>query len=309
MKICVLQPSYENSDLDYKEYDPPRDLSHLIPEAIFQNVFLKKSTVYKQLKDLKKENFDIFVNLCQGYLDWDIPSIDVIFSLENLNLPYTGSPLHLYDPSKDLMKYISYSSGVSTPNFTLANNISELNLAVEQLTFPFFIKPSHAGDSLGIDNNSKIYTKDELKNQAIKLFKEFDALLIEEYIEGREFSVLVIANPEDVFSPIVLHPVEFVFPEGEFFKTYKLKTTEFHPNSNILCQDNSLAKQLQESAKQIFTEFEGLGYARMDFRVDKNNKIFFLEINFACSVFYNMGYYGTADYILNERWIWTCLTF
>jgi D-alanine-D-alanine ligase len=36
----------------------------------------------------------------------------------------------------------------------------------------------------------------------------------------------------------------------------------------------------------------------MDFRVDKNGKIYFLEINFTCSVFYADGYEGSADYIL-----------
>ncbi len=298
MKICVLQPSYENSDVDYKEFDPPRDLSQLIPDAFFHNAFLKKSSVYKQLKDLKRENFDIYVNLCQGYLDWDIPSIDVIYSLENLNLPYTGSTMQLYDPSKELMKYVSFSGGVSSPNFVLASKTSDLEIAIKQLTFPFFIKPSHAGDSLGIDSNSKVHSKDELFEQSIKLFKDFDSLLIEEYIEGREFSVFVIANPDDAFSPIVLHPIEFVFPNGELFKTYKLKTTEYHPNSNILCQDDTLTKNLKEAAKQIFIEFDGLGYARMDFRVNSRNEIFFLEINFACSVFYSEGFYGTADYIL-----------
>ena len=30
------------------------------------------------------KRYDIFVNLCEGYLDWDIPSIDVIQALDSL---------------------------------------------------------------------------------------------------------------------------------------------------------------------------------------------------------------------------------
>ena len=36
----------------------------------------------------------------------------------------------------------------------------------------------------------------------------------------------------------------------------------------------------------------------MDFRVNDQNEIYFLEINFTCSVFYSDGYEGSADYIL-----------
>ena len=88
LKICVLQPDYSTSDVDYQNYDPARDLSHLMPEACFDHVLLNKLTTYKQLKELKKKNYHIFVNLCEGYLEWEIPSIDVIYSAELLDIPF-----------------------------------------------------------------------------------------------------------------------------------------------------------------------------------------------------------------------------
>ena len=88
MKVCVLQPDYSTSDVDYKNYDPARDLGHLLPGAEFVHVHLNKLTVYKQLKELKKQNFDVFVNLCEGYLEWTVPSVDVIYFMELLNLPF-----------------------------------------------------------------------------------------------------------------------------------------------------------------------------------------------------------------------------
>ena len=90
MRICVLQPDYSTSDVDYKNYDPARQLSHLMPEAVLDHVLLNKLTTYKQLKALAKNKCDIFVNLCEGYLDWSVPSIDVVYFLEQLNLPFTG---------------------------------------------------------------------------------------------------------------------------------------------------------------------------------------------------------------------------
>ena len=89
MRVCVLQPDYSTTGVDYKNYDPPRDLSVLIPEAEVHTVFLNKLTTYRQLKELGKQDYDIFVNLCEGYLEWEVPSIDVIYTLELLNLPFT----------------------------------------------------------------------------------------------------------------------------------------------------------------------------------------------------------------------------
>jgi hypothetical protein len=119
MRICVLQPDYSTSSVDYQNYDPPRDLSHLMPNANFTNIFLNKLTTYKQLKELSKKKFDIYVNLCEGYLEWEVPSIDVIYTLELLNLPFTGPTSLLYDPPKELMKYVAYTEGVKTPNYAL----------------------------------------------------------------------------------------------------------------------------------------------------------------------------------------------
>ena len=113
MNICVLQPSYEGSTFDYQHYDPPRDLSPLLPAHTVCHAFLKKIATFRQLRDLKKQGFDIYVNLCEGYLDSDIPSIDVIMALEHLNMPYTGPTLTLYDPPKNLMKLVAHAQGVS----------------------------------------------------------------------------------------------------------------------------------------------------------------------------------------------------
>ena len=63
------------------------------------------------------------MNLCEGYLEWSIPSIDVIYYMELLSLPFTGPTSLLYDPPKDLMKYVAYTVGVKTPAFALIESL------------------------------------------------------------------------------------------------------------------------------------------------------------------------------------------
>lgn len=299
MKICVLQPDYTTTDVDYKNYDPPRNLTNLRPSSdVVDHIFLNKLTTYKQLKALSLEHYDIFVNLCEGYLEWEVPSIDVIHSLDTLNLPYTGPNTILYDPSKQLMKYVSYCAGVNTPNAIEVNNSNNINSS--SLQYPLFVKPSKAGDSLGIDEQSLVNNETDLQQKIITLQKDYDEILVEEYIAGREFTVLVAAN-NDGKTCKAYKPVEYIFPNDIGFKTYAHKTSALHKNVNKPCNDPILEAALKEAAQKIFASFAGVGYARLDFRVNEKGYIFFLEINFTCSVFYEDGYEGSADYILHNE--------
>jgi D-alanine-D-alanine ligase len=298
MKICVLQPDYSTSSVDYQYYDPARNLSALLPDDQVDHVFLNKLTTYKQLKALSKAGYDIFVNLCEGYLEWEVPSIDVIQFLDMLNLPYTGPTTTLYDPPKELMKYVAHTQKVKTPAYFPVDSLEDLDKIEHLLQFPLFVKPAKAGDSLGIDEDSLVTTPEALRRKVAAILPEYPELLVENYIEGREFTVLVAADAADPKKCRTFTPVEFIFPKGNRFKTYALKTSELHPEANIPCPDPDIERRLRAAAARIFRGFGGVGYARMDFRMDAGGQLYFLEVNFTCSVFYSAGYEGSADYIL-----------
>ncbi|MBC7890263.1 MAG: SET domain-containing protein-lysine N-methyltransferase [Ferruginibacter sp.] len=300
LRICVLQPDYATSDVDYQHYDPERNLASLIPEARVDHVRLNKLTTYKQLKELKKEKYDVFVNLCEGYLEWDVPSIDVIYALELLNLPFTGPTTLLYDPAKELMKYVAYTEGINTPSYALIEAEENLEVQIKHLKFPLFVKPAKAGDSLGIDEKSLVNNITELRAKVQEIIAEYGPLLVEEYISGREFTVMIAANGDYEKTATTFKPLEYIFPAGNQFKTYALKTSELHPDANIPVAEEEIDLQLRDAAQRIFGSFNGVGYARLDFRMNENGKLFFLEINFTCSVFYKDGYEGSADYILKH---------
>jgi hypothetical protein len=66
----------------------------LLPGDEVDHVFLNKLTTYKQLKALQHKGYDIFVNLCEGYLEWEVPSIDVIYTLDLLGFPTPARQLY-----------------------------------------------------------------------------------------------------------------------------------------------------------------------------------------------------------------------
>lgn len=298
MRICVLQPDYSTSQVDYKNYDPVRELGHLMPEATVDHVLLNKLSTYKQLRALSKEKYDVFVNLCEGYLEWDIPSIDVIHALEALDLPYTGPTSLLYDPTKELMKYVAHLEGIRIPAFAIVEDLDSIARECAHLKYPLFVKPHKAGDSLGVDEASLVHTPEALYAKCAAIIDEYGPLLVEEYISGREFTVMCVADAQDPKNCIVFKPIEYIFPEGFAFKTYALKTSELHPESNIPVKSKTIERKLKEATRRIFQGFGGVGYARLDFRMNERGELYFLEINFTCSVFYADGYEGSADYIL-----------
>jgi D-alanine-D-alanine ligase len=300
MKICVLQPDYTSSTVDYRHYDPRRDLSAILPDHVVDHLFLDKRTTYRQLAQCVGQGYDIFINLCEGYLDWDIPSIDVIHALDRLGLPYTGPTAELYDPSKPLMKYVAHTAGVRTPVHGLVQQVADVARVVRTVRGPWFVKPAHAGDSLGIDARALAEDEAALEAQVAQLLPEYPELLVEEFVDGREFTVLVVASPEGHGQCRAFAPVEYRFPEGMRFKTYALKTSELHPQANVPVHDPALAARLTDAARRVFVAFGGVGYARMDFRLDAGGELFFLEVNFTCSVFYAHGFEGSADYILQH---------
>jgi D-alanine-D-alanine ligase len=314
MRICVLQPDYSSSGVDYRHYDPPRDLSRLLPGHDVHHVALNKVSTYRQLQQLAGEGFDIFVNLCEGYLEWDVPSIDVIHSLDALNLPYTGPSALLYDPPKPLMKYVAHTVGIMTPLHAVvdarrlarmardADDPAAMDAALRQATgplrFPLFVKPVKAGDSLGVDEHAIVRDLAALRSQVSALADAYPELLIEEYIDGREFTVLVIGDPSAVGKGSALMPIEYVFPPDSPYKSYALKTSELHPEANVPVRDEATVGRLRAAAEHLFRGFAGVGYARMDFRMDAAGVLYFLEVNFTCSVFYPQGSEGSADHIL-----------
>ncbi|MFM8473632.1 MAG: SET domain-containing protein-lysine N-methyltransferase [Candidatus Kapaibacterium sp.] len=307
MRLCVLLPDYSTSTVDYRHYDPPRDLSRWLPEHEVCTVFLHKLSTYAQLRALKDEGFDCFINLCEGYLEWDVPSIDVITALEMLDLPFTGPTSALYDPPKPLMKYVAYCNDVAVPEGVVVHAGDDALRATAELRhhvgYPLFVKPAKAGDSLGIDERSLVRSDEELLTVTRHLSAEYPDLLVERYVAGREFTVLVSADApasggHEAPGCTVYRPLEYVFSGTDGFKTYALKTRELHAECNVPCSDADLDARLRDAAARIFRGFGGKGYARMDFRVEASGTVVFLEVNFTCSVFYTDGYEGSADHIL-----------
>jgi D-alanine-D-alanine ligase-like ATP-grasp enzyme len=298
MRICILQSNYDESDSEQGEYDLPCDPGVYLPEHHCETYFLDKSTSVETTTKLVEQGFDVFINLCDGAADENRAGIEVVQTLERLGAAFTGAASNFYEPTREQMKAACAGQGVKYPAFVMAKTDADINCAAKTLRFPLIAKHPNSYGSVGLRKSSRVTNATDLAIEAKHFIDSYGASLIEEFIEGREFTVLIAENPNDANCPIAYRPVEFQFPEGETFKHFDLKWVDYKGVSSKLCDDDELCEKLQDAGRKLFVGLDGSSFGRCDMRVDAKGDVYVLEINPNCGIFYPEAEPGSADYVL-----------
>jgi len=208
--------------------------------------------------------------------------------LDYLGLPYTGSKTEaiFITSSKLAAKKMMMSAGLPTPKwFTLGSNGNG-----EAFSGRYIVKSMWEHASVGLDEDSVIDAarpgklRDVINEKSERLGGEWFA---EEYIDGREFNISVIAGEG---GPTVLPPAEIVFEgykrdklkvvgyrakwiEDSFEYTHTPRTFEFATN------DAPVLERLRELSSECWKLFGLKGYVRVDYRVDEAGNPYILEVN------------------------------
>jgi D-alanine-D-alanine ligase len=250
------------------------------------------------LRKLIAEGVDVFLNLSDGTPDDPYSGVSLVKTLERLGVAYTGADAKFFDPSRQQMKAAARKSNVPVPASVFIDKVEDIDKVLRRLRFPMLVKPPHGYASVGITRDSRVEDAEQLKVQLDAEIKEFGRALVEEFIEGREFTCLIAENPADPDNPITFKPVEFMFPEGESFKHYNMKWVDYAKMSVAPVKDRRIDKVLREQTLRVFQTLNGNGYARCDYRMDSTGTIYMLEINPNCGIFYPPSDPGSADFCL-----------
>lgn len=198
--------------------------------------------------------------------------------LEMLNVAYvgagvTGSALGM---DKDVQKRLLKEAGINVANFLAIKknhfNKNTIKEVLKKFAFPVFVKPANLGSSVGI---SKAHNEKGLKASIDDAFKYDTKILIEEYIKGREIECSVLGNDR----PIASVPGEII-PHHEFY-SYEAKYIDENGAGSKIPADLSkeVTKKVQETAIKTFITLECTGFARVDFFLRPDNKLYVNEIN------------------------------
>jgi len=294
MYICALTSVPDQDDVPY-------DPSPYMRGYKWKQHLVLPDNVERQIKELMDDGVEVFINLCDGTPDDPLSGIGLVRAMEKIGAAYTGADSKFFDPTRDEMKNAAKRVSVPTPNWVFVSRVEDAEKVAKRLRFPMLVKPPHGYASVGIRRDSRVENIDQLKTQMENEINEFGRALIEEFIEGREFTCLIAENPDNPKGPLTFKPVEFIFPKGESFKHYNMKWIEYEKMSVAPVTEPRIEKILREYTMRVFKELDGNGYARCDFRMDADGKIHMLEINPNCGIFYPPTEPGSADFsLLND---------
>jgi len=223
-------------------------------------------------------NTDVVLNAMHGEYGEDGQVQQI---LQTHKVPFTG-PTTLgakLSINKDASKKIYKKHGIKTPEHRLVENIGDPALQAFELfrsmPMPVIIKPVDLGSSVGL-SIARDYKS--LLETLISLYKRYDRLLVEEYIEGREATVGVIEKFRDKeIYPLL--PIEIITPDHielfDYDAKYSGEVSEVSPGNF----NSDESKMLQELAVQAHEALGLRHYSRSDFILHPKRGIYLLETN------------------------------
>ncbi len=196
--------------------------------------------------------------------------------LEMLGIPYVGSgPLaHSIALDKVVTKMILAQNGLPTPRFAVMESMDSEPPGIE---FPLIVKPKNEAVSFG---TRVVRSEAELLGAARHIFDTYSqAVLVEEFIEGREINVGLLGNNP----PEALPPVELQFDSmGERIYSYEDKTGKSGRAIELVCPapvEKGLSEEARKLAVRAFSVIGCCDCARVDMRIDGQGRLYVLEIN------------------------------
>lgn len=243
--------------------------------------------------DLRRLVPDLVFNITESYREKSALDSNIAALLNLLECQYTGSSPSglMLAGDKSLTKKVLRFHSIQTPEFaTLYRGAVDW---AGDLTFPVIVKPPHEDASLGITSASVVYEIKDLFGRIDELQSEYQTpVLVEQYIEGREFYVGVLGNAKPEALPVI--ELDFSgFPadrpriaswNAKWGEDGEGSGAEFAGTNSIFPKnlDEELVARMQQVAVESFNALRLRDYARIDLRVASSGEIYVIEVNPNC---------------------------
>ena len=247
------------------------------------------------LNRVKELNPDALVNLCEGYFgrpQWE-SNVAGIFELLGLTFTGNGAKTLALCQDKFKAKAVLKASGLPTAPAQLMLKGDE----PLELRFPLIVKPNAEDASLGVYPESVVRDEEALRRQVRRCLDNYkQPVLVEAFIDGREFNVSVMENGEAKALPVSEIDYSAMPKDMPRILGYDAKWFEDHPlyqKTPPVCPapvDDGTRARLQGLAEAAFRTMGCRDYARVDFRMDAKGRPFILEVNPNPDISTNAGY-------------------
>jgi D-alanine-D-alanine ligase len=286
MRRCCIIYNEPGKDALADELDVLDQVAHIEKHLTDLGIFVYRKGITErfmsEIAELVSEKPDFVFNLVEsinnkGELIYFVPALLNLYSI-----PYSGNSLEsiFLTTNKTICSNMMKNAVINNPASYLPSQYKFLKPGKK-----YIVKPIWEDGSLGITSESVFECKPGFEAR-LKTLND-SHWFIEEFIDGREFNISVLAGKD---GPEVLPPAEIVFVNYDasrpriidFKAKWEMESFEYintvreFPGNKV---SNKLAKRLREAALSCWNLFGLKGYARVDVRTDNQDNVFVIEIN------------------------------
>jgi D-alanine-D-alanine ligase len=290
--------------------------------ALKETGFGTLKACHNVLDSIRRLGYTVTLNVCETATDLDKvakrkPDLVVLavkyISVENGSdiwlsdyfakngINFTGSSREVlkFDSDKVLAKSYLRKKGIRTADYFTAipgQYTCESELPVR---FPLFLKPLDAANGNGIDDLSFVTNFSDYESKLLSLYNLFGLpVLVEEYLDGREFTVAVI---DTMYSDLIVSVVEVVPPLSTNGLRILGGKTKRDDSEKLKKSKNS---KIMDSVRKLAVDtFHYLGvrdFGRIDVKVDGSGQCYFMEANLVPGMTSGSSYFPKACEIENQ---------
>ena len=228
---------------------------------------------------------DVIFNLFEGFAGLPMTEAAVADILEDLKLPFTGSPAAALALTLDKPAAIQAlrARGVRTPNYQLLDmdNLDSFNLG-----FPCIVKPRADDASHSLSERSVVFDRDALSHEVRTMVERYDGApaLVEAFLGGREFNATVwgVKNPQVLPLSEIMYSLPDGLPKILTFAAKWEPHSMYFKHTAVKCPaevTKELGAEIREAAMAAFLAAGCRGYGRVDMRLDRDGHPVVMEIN------------------------------
>ncbi len=221
------------------------------------------------IAQLKNDGFDLVFNILHGRGGED-GSMQGL--LEQLKIPYTGCGVLASALAMDKMrsKLIWQACGLPVAKMVVVKDINSLDsIAIQQqLGLPLMVKPSLEGSSVGL---TKVKQINDLQAAVATALKHDETVIIEEWLDGEEFTVPILGDK--------ILPAVKIVPANEFYDyeaKYLLDNTQYFCPAGL---SDEKEQEIRQLAKAAFDALGCRGWTRIDIMSNAKGEFRLVEAN------------------------------
>jgi len=226
----------------------------------------------------------VVFNWCESIPGVPYSEARVAEELESRGYAFTGASsaaLRLAGDKRRVKKLL-FRDKVPTPAWQVCRMVAE---AAAWDSFPAIVKPAFEHSSIGVDREAVVLTRQDLACRMAHVFETMrQPVLVEEFIDGREFHVPVWGNARIEVLPAVEMDFSYFSDIRDWLCTYDAK---FHPESVHFQKTGSILParltaderaRLEEVCQAAYRSQWCRDYARLDLRL-RGGEFYVLDVN------------------------------